>query len=392
MSPRLSHGFGELRAFFVGPWKYIYGPRPELFHLGDDPRELHDLSAERPEERRRIEAALREFLDHHAGPDAADAAYQAGEETRRRLAALGYLSTGSEDPRAVTEELRADGEAPQDRVGDINLQGRLRRELGGGQFRRAERTARRLLASAPENTFYRASLAAALVGLEQVDEAARVVAETEEVPAANIEQFLRIARALFDAGEQQRGLALARRLIGVGATPSSPGTGQSATGQSATGQSATGQSATGQLILGRMLLETGDAAAFEAAVARALELEPEHRGARLELARYLIDDGRLERAEEQLKRLLAAFPVDFGGHLAYARLLRAGGRAEQATGRLERALRLAPGACEAHLELVTVLAELGRREDAAAAFSKMRESCRDKEMRARAAEVSGGAP
>ncbi len=363
MSPRLSHGIGELRAFFLGPWKYIYGPRPELFHLGDDPRELHDLSAERPDERERMEAALVDFLGDHASADAADAAYEASEETRRRLAALGYLSTGDEDVGAVTEELRSDGEAPQDRVGDINLQSRLRRELGGGQFRQAERTARRLLALSPQNAYYRASLAAALLGLEEVEAAAQVVEETEKVSETNLDRFLGVARALFDAGEQQRGLEMARRLAGAGET------------------------ANAQAALGQMLLDAGDAAGFVAAMERALELDEKHRVARLLLARHRLEEGELESAGTDLRRLLADFPVDPGVLLETARLERAQGQAEPALERLGRILRLAPGACEAHLERLELLVELERSEDAGEALEQLRERCRDEETRERAARV-----
>ncbi len=363
MSPRLSHGVGELRAFFLGPWKYVHGPRPELFHLGDDPRELNDLVAERPEERQRMEAALVSFLADHKSPDAADAAYQASEETKRRLAALGYLSSGGEDVHEITEELRSDGPAPQDRVGDINLQSRLRRELGGGQFRQAERTARRLLELAPQNPYYRSSLVAALLGLEKVDEAARIVKDTEKVSATNVEQFLRVARALFDGGEQERGLELARRLA------------------------AAEEAAGSQVALGNMLREAGEIADFEAAITRALELEPQHRLARLELARHHTAGGRLEAGEEALRQLLAAYPADVEGHLAYGRLLRARGEDDAALERIERTLRLAPGFCEAHLERVALLVELERREDAAEAVATLRDRCRDKDTREKAEQM-----
>ena len=367
MSPRLSHGVGELRAFLVGPWKYIHGPRPELFHLADDPGEMKDLANQRPEERQRMEAALRRFLSDHASNAAGDAAYEASEETRRRLAALGYLSGGGEGQSTVTEELRSDGAAPQDRVGDINLQGRLRRELSAGNYRQAERTARRLLTLAPENSFYRASLAVALVGLGEFTAAADVVEEAEVLSPANLEQLLQVAGAVFEAGEQLRGLSLARRLVAVADTPES------------------------QVTLGQMLLETGDEAAFEEAMARVLELAPEHRGARLKLARTFKDRGELEKAEEELGLLLAVSPVDIEGLFVSAQLLRASGRGEAALERLERVLRLAPGACEAHLETVTLLAELGRRQNAATAAAAMRQTCRDGEMRARAAAAAEAA-
>ncbi len=363
MSPRLSHGVGELRAFFLGPWKYIYGPRPELFHLEDDPKELNDLVAERPEQRQRMEAALVDFLAEHQSSDAVDAAYEASEETQRRLAALGYLSTGGEGPQTVTEELRSDGPAPQDRVGDINLQSRLRRELSGGQFARAERTVRRLLEVSPENEYYRSSLVAALLGQEKLEEAVEVVEGTEAFTSSNVQSFLRVARALFDAGERERGLTLAGRLVDAGETADS------------------------RVALGRMQREAGDDNAFEAAMARALELETDHRVARLELVRHLTAADRLDAAEAELKTLLATYPADIEGHLAYGRLLRAREDGAGALERVDRVLRLAPILCDAHLERVELLSELDRRPEAAEAVETLRERCRDQETRERAAEA-----
>ena len=360
MSSRLSHGFGELRAFFVGPWKYIHGPRPELFHLEDDPRELHDLVGERPEERQRLEAALVDFLAEHASAAATDAAYEASEETKRRLAALGYLSTGGDEPQTVTEELRTDGAVPQDRVGDINLQTRLRRELAGGMFRSAERTARRLLEVAPENAYFRASLVSALLGLGETEKAARWAEEPGTVSSVNVETFLQVAQAIVDDGDPRRGLELARRLV------------------------AAEETADTRMALARMLRDAGDDTAFEATVERALELDAEHRGARLELARYLIAEESFARADDELRRLLADFPVDAHAHLLYVQLLRATARRDEALGRLERVLRLAPGFCEARLERVVLLVELDRPQDAATAAGELRKTCDDDDTRERA--------
>ncbi|MEM7355850.1 MAG: sulfatase-like hydrolase/transferase, partial [Acidobacteriota bacterium] len=355
LSPRLAHGFGELRVLLRGPWKYIHGPRPELYNLEDDPRELSDLSAERPEESQRFATALQEFLDLHASADAADATFEADEETRQRLAALGYLSTGGDDPGGVTEVLRDDGIAPQDRVGDINLIIRLRRQLSQGAFPLARRTAERLLELDPDNAFFRSKLVLAYLGLAQPQAAARVVAATETLSPTHLEDFMKVAPALYESGEPQQAIALARRLMSAG------------------------ESADGQATLARMLSGTGDTAGFEAAIDRALELDPEHRGARLQRLRQLTASGRLEQGEPEAKRLLAAYPADFEGHLAYARLLAADQRPTEALVSIERSLRFAPRFCDAHLERIRVLLELRRADDLDGAMAELTERCNDPE-------------
>ncbi len=363
LSPRLSHGFGELRVLYQGPWKYIHGPRPELYNLADDPRERHEVSAEHHEVSRGLETALQAFLDDHASVDAADAAFEADNDTRQRLAALGYLSTTGDSPGTVAETLSSEGIPPQDRVGDINLMQRLRRELGAGSFHRARRTAERLLELAPDNPFYRAKLASALLGMGQVEDAARIAEQSAVVSAANLGDFLTVAKALFDGDEQHRGLELARRLV--------------------TAQ----ETADGLVELARMLLTTGDGSGFETTIARARELDGDHREASLELARYLTGERLIEQAEHELQRLLATYPTDVRGHLAYAQLLRASTRSDEAVARLERVLRLGPSFCEAHLERISLLAEMGRGGDAREALEELLDHCEDRETRARAAAL-----
>ena len=179
LSPRLSHGFGDLRVLYQRPFKYIHGPRPELYDLAEDPAERRDLSADQPEEQAQLKAALETFLESHASATAVDAVYEASEEARRRLAGLGYLATTGEASEAVTESLRSDGLAPQDRVGDINLVSRLRQGLARGAFGVAKQTTLQLVNLAPDNPFYRAKL-----GLGQTGEAAKVVEATATISAA----------------------------------------------------------------------------------------------------------------------------------------------------------------------------------------------------------------
>lgn len=85
--PRLHFGWSELRSVIEGPLHLVEGPDPELFDLLEDPAEQSDLLPRRAEQAE----ALRTHLltdDGFEPPSPIDA------ETRRRLAALGYLSGG----------------------------------------------------------------------------------------------------------------------------------------------------------------------------------------------------------------------------------------------------------------------------------------------------------
>ncbi len=363
ISPRLSHGFGELRALYEWPLKYIHGPRPELFDLVDDPHELRDLIAERPTEAKRLETALARFIREHASAEAAEAVHEVDEATKQRLEALGYLDSGGEGPGAVEETLRDEGIPPQDRVRDINLAQRMRQQIGGGQFAAAAKTARKLLEDAPGNAFYEAMLANALVGLDKPLEAAKVLEDSAELGGAHQAIFLQVARAVFDAGEQDRGWALAEKIAESDNT------------------------AAVRVALAQMALEAGNVEDFVTEIERALELDEDNAPARMEMARHLLDAGDLDGAEREFKALLALQPLAVEGHLGWAKLLAARGQDEEALERLERVLRLSPGSCDGHLEKLRLLTKLGRPEEARRERREFDRICRTDEWREKAREA-----
>ncbi|MFW6206747.1 MAG: sulfatase, partial [Gemmatimonadota bacterium] len=83
-------------AVVLGPWKLIVpstgalGRSPELYHLGRDPAERHDLAAERPVRAGYLETLVRRHL-LGAGGSAPAEALEASPELREGLEALGYL-------------------------------------------------------------------------------------------------------------------------------------------------------------------------------------------------------------------------------------------------------------------------------------------------------------
>jgi len=84
-----------------GPWKYIHVPYAgveQLFHLGDDPGEQHDLLAGSPPsaEARKIRGELRRLLDEWRA-EAAPLPSRLDRATLERLMGLGYVGTSDDD-------------------------------------------------------------------------------------------------------------------------------------------------------------------------------------------------------------------------------------------------------------------------------------------------------
>jgi arylsulfatase A-like enzyme/predicted Zn-dependent protease len=353
LSPRLSYGWGELRVLFEGPYKYVHGPRPEMYDLVRDPAEEHDLSKERPAERQRMEKILAAFLARNASQAAGDAVREADNVTRERLAALGYLSASGESPGATREELRIDGEAPQDRVEDVNLWTTVKERLNEGDYLTAKELGLDLVARDGKNGFYRGMLAMAYLGLGQDEAAAKVAEEGGKVVAANENIYQQVVRRLFNTKRDDRAMALAVRIA------------------------ADRPSAAAQYLIAEMRGRLGDREAMAAALREALRLDPQHAAARMALAIHLAENGDAAGAEKEFKSLLAGHPRHAPGHLNFGTFLLKNGRRDEGETEIRQAIRLAPTYWKAHLALLAALVEEGATAEAESVFRTLQEGCRD---------------
>ncbi len=86
--PRLHYGWSDLSSLIDGRFHYIEAPEPELYDLDADPAEKNNVLREN----RRVYAEMRDRLAEHEAPFAVPAREE-DEETRERLAALGYLAS-----------------------------------------------------------------------------------------------------------------------------------------------------------------------------------------------------------------------------------------------------------------------------------------------------------
>jgi len=91
--PRFHYGWSELKSYQNERFKLIVAPKLELYDLSSDPGELNNIVDSQPEEARRLMNLLNEFIDE-TGKDAYELDYShMDEESRQKLAALGYIGT-----------------------------------------------------------------------------------------------------------------------------------------------------------------------------------------------------------------------------------------------------------------------------------------------------------
>ena len=341
LSPRLNHDWGELRALYMDQHKYIHGPRPELYGLSTDPRELRDLVAEDPEEAERLKGLLASYLERHA-VEALDSSVAIDEATAQRLMALGYLQPSGVKVGAITEELHEEGDPPQDRAVTIGMYSQAKQFLFEGRWLDARESFERLLRLDPDNGHYTELLALAESRLGRLDRARELLESIpHDLPVPPREKVLEsIGNLLLAGGDLQGALEHYRD------------------------SQALARTATGQHRIAELYLALGDSAQYERHLEAALGEDEAFAPARLALAVVRAQEGDVEAARAQFTQALESHPFFPRGHYNYGVFLWTQEDAEQAESHLRRAVTLEPNYHQARGALVEVLVGLDREDDA----------------------------
>lgn len=347
LSPSLTHGWGELRVLFEGPLKLIWGPRPELYDIDADPGELHNLIAERPDDAQRLHDDLQRFLDHNAVVGVSKTE-DVDDDVRKRLEALGYLHSGGEGGRTVSEVLSQDGIPPQDRVGDINNLSAAKHLLFAGKAPEAIVYTRKLVDADPDSPLYLELHAEALGDLGHLDEAWKVVEKLRHEGPVTEALMLQISARNFERGEQQVSVDALRDYLST--TPS----------------------AQGEWLLASFYEHMGVPEQSSVALARALEIDPGFVPARDSLAVHYAEAGDAAAAEREFLRALENAPYYAKLYYNYGTFLFQAGRYNEATPYFQRAVALTPGYLKARLALVVALLAVDRRAEAEGAYEELR--------------------
>lgn len=362
LSPRMTHGWAELRVLFDGPLKYIHGPRPELYDLDADPGERHDLAAERPGDARRLRDTLRRFLRDNAvagvsSPGVID------DEVRRRLESLGYLhsSGGADEP--ITESLHEGGVAPRDRVADVNDLSAAKHLLYGGRVAEALVYTEKLTRGAPRSPLYLELHAKALAELGRLDEAWEVVGRLREEASVSEPLLLQIAARQFERGETRLALDFLRDHL------------------------AASPSAAAGWLLATIHQRLGEPEKSLAALEKALETDPGYVPARVDLAVHYAESGDAAAAEHEFLRALDDAPYYAKAHYNYGTFVLQDGRYAEAAGYFRRAVGLAPSYLKAHLALVAAYVAAEQRPQAEEALATLQRLAPQSQEAAAAAAI-----
>ncbi len=143
--PRYHYGWSDLRSVQDGRFKLILAPVPELYDLDRDPREeknLVDLEKKVFEDL----SARAEVLMEEAGRNAHEVDLRkVDEETREKLAALGYIGSFMDSSKLAGKKLAN----PRDKIGVFNQLSKARETGMDGNFDEAVRTIEAIIKEDP---------------------------------------------------------------------------------------------------------------------------------------------------------------------------------------------------------------------------------------------------
>lgn len=143
---RLHYGWSDLKSIQEQRFKLIISPELELYDLIDDPEEQTNLVSAFPEETRRLMRTAEQFIEEKSR-GAFDLDYQhIDEETRQKLAALGYIGTFSDQSSLEGKRLAS----PKEKIGVFNQLSQVKEWMLEEKYEEAVAQIQRIIDEDPE--------------------------------------------------------------------------------------------------------------------------------------------------------------------------------------------------------------------------------------------------
>ncbi len=189
--PRIHFGWSDLSSSLDGTWHYIQAPRPELYEMPSDPGELKNRLAEKPDALRSLKADLERHPVRFDAPGAVD------PEDAKKLASLGYLSSGASSTGGALAD-------PKDTVGTVRLLAEAVGRLQSGHAAESIAVFEKLLKENPRMFDVWELYSSALVGVGRFDEALAARRKMVELsPPQSTHALLSVANLCLEIGRAE---------------------------------------------------------------------------------------------------------------------------------------------------------------------------------------------
>ncbi len=218
MVPQNALKYSPLRSLRVDGWKYVLAPRPELYDLTEDPKELFNLASVEAERAAGMREELRSIIANAPAPAAGRGTLVAVDEGEmRKLAALGYVSTAMDETELQTgselDHFEPVGVNPRDRIEVVELWATGMGAFQAGEYKDAERMYRRFIELEPDLADAQSYLARSLAMLDREDEAIPFFRRAVELEPERFQDQRALGNRLAAKGEYDEAMEHFRQAI-----------------------------------------------------------------------------------------------------------------------------------------------------------------------------------
>lgn len=378
--PRYHYGWSDLRSVQDGRFKLILAPVPELYDLASDPREeknLVDLEKKVFEDlSTRAEALMAE-----AGRNGLEVDLQkVDEETREKLAALGYVGSFTDSAKLQGRKL-AD---PKDKIVIFNELSRAREDGLSGDADKAIKTIRAIIAEDPTIGDAHFGLGNVLYKARRFPEALEAFAKALELKPDDSFAAINVANCYqamgrYDEGEKfvldhiARGFADSQLYFLLGNIKVHAGQPDKAIPYFEKCLEGNPRSASAQNALGAVYLNrgaSGDDARAEEHLAAAAAINPTLMSLRYNTAQLREKQGRLAEAADLYLQEIGDSPQSYKALFNLSRVYRQMGREDEELETLRKTIAAEPEFPLAYFHVARILLRRGTGFEEAIALTK----------------------
>jgi arylsulfatase A-like enzyme/tetratricopeptide (TPR) repeat protein len=314
--PRLHFNWSELRGLQTGNYHLIEAPRPELYDLSKDPKELNNLAAGKKAVTEELRSKLAGVIrDYSLGKEMAEKT-SLDPAMMERLKSLGYAAfSGGGNPTISNRELPD----PKDRIQVYELISDALSESQHGAYAQSTEKLIAALKTEPDSVAVHY-----LLGLNyyRMSEFAKSVAEFQRVLQLSPDYALaafHLGLAYTRSNMFEEAIPVFKRTLELDATNFSAA-----------------------YDLGLIYAQKGMSKEAEAVFRHAIEVNPQYAPGHLALGELLLAQGKTDEAIVELRTTVELAPGNPRAHASLARALEAKGLAREAEEEMRKAQEAAP--------------------------------------------------
>ena len=327
-------GCAALRSLRAGRYKYIEAPKPELYDLASDPKELKNLY----EQQRSKATAMGEqmaAIRRNSAPIRTGNASSPKPDVIAKLRSLGYLSGGTKS----RPESRVD---PKDRIGDFEKYYNALELSSAGKIAEAKGVLLTLADKLPDIIDIRIGLGLSQERLGDYSRAAGEFKRAVEQDPSDAEPHFELGSCYFRLGQTDDAIKQLKAALAIEPWYTRA-----------------------DEALAEIYIQKRDFTQARSHLNHLLTIDPNSYTAHYNLGIFAALQKNWSEAEQQMTSALRADPSSAEAHDTLGGIYIQRGELEPARHQFEEAIRLQPRLASAHYNLAMVLQKLGKMDDAA---------------------------